>query len=73
MLVQNDLQCSKRGLLVGLAPDLIEHDVAMLQYADDTVICIDHDPERTINLKILIFCFRKHVGVENQFYEKLDP
>uniref|UniRef100_A0A452XNZ9 Reverse transcriptase domain-containing protein n=1 Tax=Aegilops tauschii subsp. strangulata TaxID=200361 RepID=A0A452XNZ9_AEGTS len=31
----------KNKLIVGLAPDLIPDGVAVLQYADDTIICMD--------------------------------
>jgi hypothetical protein len=47
------LEAQQNDLLVGLAPDLIEKGVAIMQYADDTVICISHDPEKAINLKLL--------------------
>lgn len=33
----------KEKLFTGLAPDLIEDGVAILQYADDTVTCFEHD------------------------------
>ena len=33
----------KDKLFTGLAPDLIEDGVAILQYADDTVTCFKHD------------------------------
>jgi hypothetical protein len=28
-----------------------------LQYADDTVICISHDPGKALNLKLLLYLF----------------
>ena len=33
-------------LLVGMAPDLINKGIAVLQYADHTVICLDHSLEK---------------------------
>jgi hypothetical protein len=32
-----------------MASDLVENGVAILQYADDTVLCISLDPEKAIN------------------------
>lgn len=37
------LKAQSNGLFVGMAPDLIDKGVAVLQYADDTVICLSHD------------------------------
>ena len=41
----------KEKMIMGLAPDLIEGGVAILQYADDIVICFEHDKDAAINLK----------------------
>ena len=50
VLTKMVLQAQRNGLFTGLADDLIENGVAILQYADDTVLCIKHDPEKAINL-----------------------
>ena len=47
----------KNGLIVGMAPDLIEKGVAILQYADDTVICLDHNFDSALNVKLLLYMF----------------
>jgi hypothetical protein len=54
---KNDSECSKNGLLVSLVPDLVENGVVVLQYADDTVLCISHDAEKAMNLKLLLYMF----------------
>ena len=51
------LQAQKNNLFVGLAADLVENGVAILQYADDTVLCIEHDPDKAVNLKLLLYMF----------------
>jgi hypothetical protein len=51
------LEAQANGLLEGLAPDLIDKRVAIMQCADDTVICISHDLERALNLKLLLYVF----------------
>jgi hypothetical protein len=38
------LEAQANNLLVGLIPDLIDKGVAIMQYVDDTVLCISHDP-----------------------------
>ena len=49
------LEAQSNGLIVGMAPDLIEKGVAIMQYADDTVLCITHDVDKAINLKLLLY------------------
>jgi hypothetical protein len=51
------LEAQQNGLLVGLAPDLIDKGVAIMQYAHDSVICISHDSEKALNLKLLLYLF----------------
>uniref|UniRef100_A0A453NC83 Reverse transcriptase domain-containing protein n=1 Tax=Aegilops tauschii subsp. strangulata TaxID=200361 RepID=A0A453NC83_AEGTS len=40
-LVKMITNAQKNKMLVGLAPDLIPNGVAVLQYADDTIICLE--------------------------------
>ena len=51
------LRAQANGFFEGLAPDLVDNGVAILQYADDTVICISHNPEKAINVKLLLYLF----------------
>jgi hypothetical protein len=46
------LKACENGLIVGLPSNLIDKGV-VLQYDDDTVLCIQHDLEKAINLKLL--------------------
>lgn len=61
------LTAQKNGLFVGLAADLITNGVAILQYADDTVICIEHDLEKAVNLKLLLYMFELMSGLKINF------
>ena len=54
----------KENLITGLAPDLIEGGVAVLQYADDTVLCFAHDTSAAINLKLLLYMFELMSGLK---------
>ena len=54
----------KEGMLTGLTPDLINGGVAILQYADDTVICFEHDKEAAVNLKVLLYIFEHMSGLK---------
>jgi mannosylglycoprotein endo-beta-mannosidase len=58
------LEAQANNLLVGLIPDLIDKGVAIMQYAADTVLCISHDPEKAINLKLLLYMFELMSGLK---------
>jgi hypothetical protein len=61
------LTAKKNGLFVGLAADLIPNGIAILQYVDDTVLCIEHDPDKAINLKLLLYVFELMSGLKINF------
>jgi hypothetical protein len=42
----------------------VENGVAILQYADDTVLCVEHDPEKALNLKLLLYMFELMSGLK---------
>ena len=48
------LNAQKNNLFKGLASDLIPNGVAILQYADDTILCIEDDIDQAVNLKLLL-------------------
>ena len=54
----------KNKLLVGLALDLIPNGVAVLQYADDAIICLEHDVDRAVNLKLPLYIFELMSGLK---------
>jgi hypothetical protein len=58
------LEAQANKLVVGLIPDLINKGVAIMIYADDAVLCITHDPERAINLKLLLYMFELMSGIK---------
>jgi hypothetical protein len=58
------LNAQENGLLVGLALDLMNNGISILQYADDIVICLQHDPKNTMNLKLLLCMFEMMSGLK---------
>jgi hypothetical protein len=67
VLTKMVLQDQSNGLFVGLAPDLVENGVGILQYVDDTVLCISHEPEKAVNLKLLLSIFELMSGLKINF------
>jgi hypothetical protein len=61
VLNQNGVECSKNGLFVWLASDLIPNGIAILQYGDDT---IEHDLDEAINLKLLLYVLELMSGLK---------
>ena len=45
------------GQIRGVVPHLLDDGLSIQQYADDTIIFIDHDLEQTKNLKLLLCAF----------------
>ena len=57
----------RNGMLTGLANNLIPHGVAILQYADDTIICLEEDYENARNMKILLYTYEIMTGLKINF------
>jgi hypothetical protein len=41
----------------GVIPHLVEDGLSILQYADDTILFMDHDLEQAKNMKLLLCVF----------------
>ena len=60
-------QAQSHNLLCGLADHLIDKGVAILQYADDTILCIKDDTEMATNLKLLLYLYELMSGLKINF------
>jgi hypothetical protein len=59
----------QNDLLLGLANNIIQKGVAMLQYADDTILLIHDNMEQARNLKLLLYIFEAMSGLKINFEE----
>lgn len=57
----------KNNLIKGLVADLVPNGVAILQYADDTVLCIEDDFDKAVKLKLLLYMFELMHGLKINF------
>jgi hypothetical protein len=57
------------GQIRGVLPHLVEDGLSILQYVDDTIIFIDHDPEQAKNLKLLLCAFEQFSGIKILFHK----
>jgi hypothetical protein len=57
------IKASSKGYITGMMSSLYPEGVLSLQYADDTLLFLDHDYKATCHLKWLMACFEKLSGV----------
>ena len=65
-LIVNAVDC---GLLEGLAENLVEGGVSMLQYADDTIFMFQDSLESARNLKSILCIFEQLSGLKINFHK----
>jgi hypothetical protein len=55
------------NLVKGLIPNIIPRGAAILQYADDTILCMEDDLETLTNMKFLLYIYEKMSGLKIDF------
>jgi hypothetical protein len=55
--------------VTGVVPHLVEDGLSILQYADDTVIFMDHDFEKATNMKLILCVFEQLSGLKINFHK----
>uniref|UniRef100_A0A0A9GRJ6 Reverse transcriptase domain-containing protein n=1 Tax=Arundo donax TaxID=35708 RepID=A0A0A9GRJ6_ARUDO len=60
-------KAQSNGLVTGLIPHLFESGIAVLQYADDTILCLQHDCEKANNMKLLLYLYELMSGLKINF------
>jgi hypothetical protein len=56
-------------LIDGLIPHLVEGGVSILQYADDTIIFMEHNLEKALNMKLILCIFEQLSGLKINFHK----
>jgi hypothetical protein len=56
-------------LFTGLIDHIVNNGVAVLQYANDTIICLKHDIQGARNMKLLLYMYEMMVGLKINFYK----
>jgi hypothetical protein len=57
------------GQVSGLIPHLVDGGVSILQYADDTIIFLEHDLEKAVNMKLVLCIFEQLSGLKINFHK----
>jgi mannosylglycoprotein endo-beta-mannosidase len=55
------------GLIKGLVLEYVRDGVAVLQHADDMMLCMEEDADTTQNMKILLYICKKMSGLKINF------
>jgi hypothetical protein len=57
------------GHFDGVVPHLVDDGLPILQYADDTIIFLDHDLSKERNLKLLLCAFEQLLELKINFHK----
>ena len=60
-------KAQRNNLICGLADNLVENGVAILQYADDTIVCLKDDINVARNMKLLLYLYEMISGLKINF------
>jgi hypothetical protein len=62
-------QAKEDGQVSGLIPHLVDGGVSILQYADDTILFLDHVLEKALNMKLILCIFEQLSGLKINFHK----
>jgi hypothetical protein len=57
------------GQASGLIPHFVDRGVSILQYADDIIIFLKHELEKSLNMKLVLCIFGKLSGLKINFHK----
>jgi hypothetical protein len=57
------------GQVAGIIPHLVKGGVSILQYADDTIIFMEHDLDKALNIKLVFYIFEQLSGLKINFHK----
>ena len=57
------------GQVGGLVPHLVEGGVSILQYADDTILFLEHNLDKAVNMKLILSMFEQLSGLKINFHK----
>nr|ABA95978.2 retrotransposon protein, putative, unclassified [Oryza sativa Japonica Group] len=68
---ENDIltKANEQGSFHGVVPHLIDNGLSILQYADDTILFMEHDLEEAKNLKLVLSTFERLSGLKINFHK----
>jgi hypothetical protein len=52
-------RAKSKGQIKGVIPSLVDDGISILQYADDTILFMDHNLDHARNIKLLLSAFER--------------
>lgn len=62
-------QAKENNQIRGIVPHLVDGGLSILQYADDTIIFLEHDLVQAKSLKLLLCLFDQLFGLKINFHK----
>ena len=62
-------RANEEGQISGVVPHLVDGGLSVLQYADDTILFMEHNLDHARNLKLLLFAFEQASGLKINFHK----
>jgi hypothetical protein len=62
-------RAKSEGQIEGVIPHLVDDGLSILQYANDTILFMDHDLEKARNLKLLLIVFEELSDLKINFHK----
>ena len=62
-------RAKNQGQVGGVVPHLLDDGLSILQYADETIIFMEHDLEKARNMKLLLCAFEQVSGLKINFHK----
>jgi hypothetical protein len=62
-------RAKREGQIKGIIPHLVDGCLSILQYADDTIIFMEHDLESARNLKLILCAFEQLSGLKINYHK----
>lgn len=62
-------RAKREGHIEGVVPHLVDDGLSILQYADDTILFMNHDIAKTRNLKLILCAFEQLSGLKINYHK----
>jgi hypothetical protein len=57
------------GQVGSLIPHLVEGGISVLQYVDNTILFMEHELQKILNMKLILCIFEQLSGLKNNFHK----
>jgi hypothetical protein len=69
MLVIHIVRAKEDGQVGRLVPHLVDGGISILQYENDTIIFMEHDIQKAVNMKLILCIFEQLSGIKIKFHQ----